>query len=157
MRRLEFAVVFVDLKRTDWVDLSTTRTELVGRIGLLADSNLNRHSTVPHLEFGLRKPLTHARHGRTDPPKNLIEGRRYRSPVAGRGGSRARAACSLEGRSESSCSPRRPLPGGEFDQRKSGRGRENPLTDLGSGRSSDLDSPMGLRCPAHPSAVFGRV
>lgn len=57
----------------DWADLSTTRIELPGRIGLLADSDLNRHSAGAHLESGLRKPRVPARHGRTDPPKDLIK------------------------------------------------------------------------------------
>jgi hypothetical protein len=64
VRRLEFAVVFVDLKRTDWVDLSTTRTELVGRIGFLADSNLNRHSTVPRAVLDCAECSGRVRRGR---------------------------------------------------------------------------------------------
>jgi len=81
----------------DWVDLRTTRTERAGRIGLLADSDLNRHSAGAHLASGLRKPRVSARHGRTDRPEDLLQEQPHRRPVAGRAGSRACAACSHEG------------------------------------------------------------
>lgn len=81
----------------DWVDLRTTRTERAGRIGLLADSVLNRHSAGAHLASGLRKPRVSARHGRTDRPEDLLQEQPHRRPVAGRADCRACAAGSHEG------------------------------------------------------------
>jgi DNA-binding transcriptional LysR family regulator len=57
----------------DWVDLSTTRTDLAVRIGVLADSDLTATRLAPTWRLVCASPEYMHRHGRPERPEDLLK------------------------------------------------------------------------------------